>query len=130
MPTPASGAIPARNGRQRPNLAVLQGGRRPEMVFVAASVIDEQHAELVAARAERTIYAARVHDLIRQVARHLATSHFAAAGTSLLEMERLTVQEQDRARAMDAAACPDGSEGSGHGPAETDALALPTRRAA
>lgn len=127
----ASGAVSARSGRQRPNLAVLEGGRGHAQVLLVSAVEHEGlHLELVAARTERTVYAAKVHDLIRHVARHIATAHYAAAGTALLELDRLTTQERDRAMAMDAAACPDGCSGSGHGPATDDALDVPAERAA
>ena len=130
MASRVSGAIHARDGRRRPNLAVLEGGARtPATTTVLISDLENTHLELVAARAERTVYSARVHDLIRQVARHIATAHYAAAGTSLMEMDRLTAQEQGRARAMEAAACPCGNDGAGHGPADDAVLAIPVRRA-
>ena len=131
MAATVSGATSVQNARQRPNLAatrppltVIEGGRsQPAMVLVARSALDELHIDLVTARAERTVYAARMHELIRATARRVATTHHASAGTVLLEMDRLTAQETMRARAMDAAACPCGCEGSGHGPADSDALA-------
>ncbi len=105
-------------------LQVIHGGRAPRpSITVPVSDLEGMHLEVIAARAERTVYAARMHELIRRVARHVSTAHYAAAGTALLEMDRLTAQEAMRAQAMDAVSCPCGCEGSGHGPADSDAVA-------
>lgn len=95
-------------------LRVLPGGRLPRVRA------DEHHVELVAARAERTLFADRMRGLTRSASRLLAGGHLAAAGTYLDEMTRLIEQEAARATAM---ACPDGCEGMGHGPADDEAIA-------
>jgi hypothetical protein len=55
--------------------------------------------------------------------RYLAAGHLAAAGTALVELDRLTAREVQRALAMTAPACPDGCEAPGHGPADDEAVA-------
>ena len=113
-----------------PALRVLPGGRSSRSVLlVSASGHDELHVELLSARAERTVHAARARWLIRSALRYLAAGHMAATGTALLDLDKLTEQEARRALAM-TAPCPCGYRGPGHGRADADALAVPVRRAA
>lgn len=103
-----------------PALRVLPGG-------LARVRDDEAHVELVAARAERLVLADKLRGYTRSASRLLASGHIAAASTYLDEMAKVIEQDAQRAVAM---ACPDGCEGSGHGPASDDALAVPVRRVA
>jgi hypothetical protein len=86
------------------------------------SAHDELHVELAVARAERTIFTAKVRVLVRTALRYLAAGFPAAAGTALLGLDRLNEQEARRVAAM-TAPCPCGLTGAGHGPADEDALA-------
>lgn len=137
MPQAGSGATSARNARPGPNLAatrglrVIAGGRsvRPT-VTIAVSALDELHIDHVTARAERLSFATSVREALRQSGRHLARERYAALGMVLLELLRLTEQEDQRARAMASAPCPCGSSGLNHGDADSDALAVPVERVA
>jgi hypothetical protein len=101
-------AVLGRRSRSGGHLRIIDGG-------LSRSEVDGLRLELFATRHERLAFTAKVRTLLRTVAAHMAAGRFAAAGTALLELDRLTEQEAHRALAMDAPACADGIEGVGHG---------------
>lgn len=97
--------------------------RRPVLVTVPESALDELRTELVAARAERTVLAARLRTHVRAALRYLTAGATGGASMELVEMARLVEQEALRASRMEVPACPCGHEGPGHGMADAEAVA-------
>lgn len=110
---------PARSGRPtRPQakLRLLKGGA------VRDSGHEQLHAELIAARAERTILDEKLRGYLRSATRLIAGGHVVAAATYLTESLRLVEQDAIRAASMEAP-CACGQTGIGHGPADDEAIA-------
>jgi hypothetical protein len=125
-PTPASGREIGLSGGASPSLRVIPGGRNCRaLVLVPQGAHEELRLELVIARNERLVYAAKVRELVRLAERHLAAGHTVAAATHLQALSRFNEQEAMRATAMQAPACACGSAGIGHGDADDDALPVP-----
>lgn len=101
----------------KPALTLLHGGRTPR-----DSDHESLHVELRAAHAERVVLADKLRGLTRSASRLLAGGHIAAAATYLDEVSRLVEQDAVRAASMESP-CGCQSEGSGHGPADFDAVA-------
>ena len=110
----------------RPHLTVIPGGRnRHAVVTIRLADLEELHVDHITSRAERVAYTGRLREQLRKVMDRARHYEDAFLGHLLDELTRINEQESQRAMAMDAAPCPCGREGPGHGEAKADALAVP-----
>jgi hypothetical protein len=120
-----------------PALTVIPGGRnQATVVMLPLADVQDLHLELYVQREENLGCRDAMRDVLRLAMRALG-ERSPATGMWLVELERLN--EQEAARALNArvvrseglcGACTSGRRHAGHGPSDSDALAVPVAVAA
>lgn len=107
MPQATASAALSPNGPQRPNLVVLEGGKRPTVTIPTADH-EGLHIELTVSRAERVAFTAQVLGASHAIQRAVAAGRYSLAATWCDQFERAALRERDRAFAVDRGPCPCG----------------------